>query len=73
MSGLNLKITVNGTLVQVTDTVKGDGYCFDYFNPNATKYLEQIYESAKLDFAITGFWLYHNTPAFSKTNYTGTS
>ena len=73
MSGKNLRISVNGTLVQVTDSIKGDGYCFDYFNYNATQFLEQIFTEAKLDTSNTGFFLYNNTPAFTKTNFTGTS
>ena len=35
----NLIITVNGTYLEVSDQFKF-GYCFDYFNYNATSYLD---------------------------------
>lgn len=71
MAGKNLLLTVDGNAVEVTESVKGVGYCFDFFNYNATDFLEGIYSDANLDFTSTGFWLYHNTPSFTTTNVTG--
>lgn len=72
IQGKNLLVSVNdGTLVEVTDPVKGLGYCVDYFNPNSTQFLDEIFTDNNFDFTIDGFWLYHNTPYFSATNYTG--
>ena len=71
MSGKNLMIMVNGTAVEVTDSFGTTGFCFDYFNDNSTAFLEGIFSDAQFDFSVTGMWLYHNTPAFVSTNYTG--
>ena len=72
MVGKNLVITVGDYAVEVTESVKGVGYCFDYLNfDNSTSFLEEMFTDAKFDFKNNGLWLYHNTPAFVETNYTG--
>lgn len=70
MAGKNLMISVNRTAVEVTDYTGRTGYCFDYFNPNTTAFLEDIFSDANFDFAVNGLWLYQNTPYFAKTNLT---
>ena len=51
--------------VSIVDSVKKDGYCFDYFNPNATAFLDDAFNNVNK--AITGMWLYHNLPTVDST------
>ena len=73
MQGKNLLISVGDWAVEVTESVKGVGYCFDYFNYNATDFLEEMFSDANFDFTNNGLWLYHNSPAFTDNNATATA
>ena len=67
-----LLVTVADEPVKVTESVGGIGYCFDYFNPNAAQFIEQILTESSFDVSNTGFWLYHSLPTFTQTEYNST-
>lgn len=43
MKGKGLLLTVNDKELKINDSVKKNGYCFDYFSPNAVGYLDSIF------------------------------